>query len=89
MKLIIIIGNQGFSIGIEDVTPGRALSSKKELLVESRYEKCNDFIRQFQRGELQLSPGCTAEETLEVLLFFFFLFSFINWVYSFPLSHIY
>ena len=34
--------------------------------MERGYANCQIFIEQFQRGELQLAPGCTAEETLEV-----------------------
>ena len=59
------MGNWGFSIGIDDVRPSPSLSNKKELLVETGYRKCDEFIRHFERGELQLAPGCTAEQTLE------------------------
>ena len=34
--------------------------------MERGYSNCKVFIEQFHRGELQLAPGCTAEETLEV-----------------------
>lgn len=38
----------------------------QESLVEKGYSNCLAFIEEFNRGELQLAPGCTAEETLEV-----------------------
>jgi len=38
----------------------------QESLVEKGYSNCQAFIEEFNRGELQLAPGCTAEETLEV-----------------------
>lgn len=31
------------------------------------YKKCDGFIQSFDEGKLQTQPGCTAEETLEVL----------------------
>ena len=61
-------GNRGFSIGIGDVTPGAGLLKAKQDLLDNGYEKCDEFIRDLEEGKLQTQPGCTAEETLEVLL---------------------
>jgi DNA-directed RNA polymerase III subunit RPC1 len=51
---------------VDDVRPGAKLSDRKESLVERGYANCESFIRQFRNKELQLAPGCTADETLEV-----------------------
>ena len=33
-----------------------------------RYTKCNEFIADLEEGRLQAQPGCSEEETLEVML---------------------
>ncbi|KAL6060056.1 DNA-directed RNA polymerase subunit [Balamuthia mandrillaris] len=62
------LGNRGFSIGISDVQPSNDLAQKKSELVRKGYERCETLINDYKRGELQLQPGCTAEETLEAKL---------------------
>ena len=59
--------NRGFSIGLIDVTPGENLMKAKRSLVDEGYSKCNHYIRQLHDGKLQLQPGCSAEQTLEVM----------------------
>ena len=59
------LGNKGFSIGINDVTPGSDLKKKKELMVEQAYLKCDELIDLFNRGKLETQPGCNEEQTLE------------------------
>jgi DNA-directed RNA polymerase III subunit RPC1 len=59
------LGSRGFSIGIDDVTPGPRLRKRKEDLVRAGYAECDQNIAAFCRGELALQPGCSAEETLE------------------------
>lgn len=59
------LGNRGFLIGINDVTPGAELKQKKELMVEQAYLKCDELIDQFNRGKLETQPGCNEEQTLE------------------------
>ena len=59
------LGNRGFSIGINDVTPATELRQKKELMVEQAYLKCDQLIDLFNRGKLETQPGCNEEETLE------------------------
>ncbi|SCV06117.1 LANO_0H22474g1_1 [Lachancea nothofagi CBS 11611] len=59
------LGNRGFSIGINDVTPGYELKQKKESMVEEAYAKCDDLIDQFDKGRLETQPGCNEEQTLE------------------------
>lgn len=62
------LGSRGFSIGIDDVTPGPRLRQGKEDLVARGYAECDDNIAAFKRGELALQPGCSAEQTLEAVL---------------------
>lgn len=58
----------GFSIGVDDVTPSVALRMRKERLVNAGYEKCDQHIEKLRLGKLELRPGCTAEESLEGIL---------------------
>ncbi|XP_062502473.1 DNA-directed RNA polymerase III subunit RPC1-like isoform X2 [Corticium candelabrum] len=66
------LSNHGFSVGIGDVTPGKALLiAKDELLSQGlflRYGQCANYIEEFHSGRLQTQPGCTVEETLEARL---------------------
>ncbi|KTW25869.1 hypothetical protein T552_03143 [Pneumocystis carinii B80] len=59
------LGNQGFSIGINDVQPGVLLKKKKESLVKAAYQSCDDLICALSSGKLENQPGCDAEQTLE------------------------
>ncbi|CAB0042436.1 unnamed protein product [Trichogramma brassicae] len=60
--------NRGFSIGIEDVTPGQGLLDAKRKLLESGYAKCNEYIKRMEAGKLACQPGCNEEETLEAMI---------------------
>ena len=62
------LGSRGFSIGIDDVTPGPRLRRRKEELVDAGYTECDRNIEAFKRGELALQPGCSADQTLESVL---------------------
>jgi DNA-directed RNA polymerase III subunit RPC1 len=62
------LSNYGFSIGIQDVTPGDVLVREKKLLVSDGYEACAQRIKEFQAGQLVPQPGCNEEETLESML---------------------
>lgn len=59
------MGNRGFSIGIDDVTPSSILQGKKGSVVSEGYEKCDGYISQYRAGKLQLQPGCNLEQSLE------------------------
>ncbi|GMG21676.1 unnamed protein product [Ambrosiozyma monospora] len=59
------LGNRGFSIGINDVTPSEDVKAKKEMLVESAYAKCDELIQLYKDGKLETQPGCNEEQTLE------------------------
>jgi DNA-directed RNA polymerase III subunit RPC1 len=57
--------NQGFSIGISDVYPAAALTTRKNQLIETASDACDVLIRQFKEGKLEKATGCNLEETLE------------------------
>ncbi|ORY11690.1 DNA-directed RNA polymerase III subunit RPC1 [Clohesyomyces aquaticus] len=57
--------NNGFSIGISDVTPGEILVRKKQALIDEAYAKCDELIKAFKDGRLQRDAGCDEEMTME------------------------
>ncbi len=57
--------NNGFSLGISDVTPGEKLNRKKQDLVQEAYAKCDNLIRDYKEGKLLRDPGCNEEQTME------------------------
>ncbi|XP_010265589.1 PREDICTED: DNA-directed RNA polymerase III subunit 1 [Nelumbo nucifera] len=59
------IGNHGFSIGIDDVQPGELLKDKKKETIEDGYKACDELIHSYNKGNLELEPGCDAAQTLE------------------------
>ena len=59
------LGQRGFSVGIDDVTPGSFLKSEKAKVVKKGYDDCDERIKAFEKGTLALQPGCDAEQTLE------------------------
>ena len=59
------IGIRGFSIGIDDVKPSPELEQEKQNRMDSGYAKCDERIANFEKGTLDLQPGCNAEQTLE------------------------
>eukprot|EP00126_Sphaerothecum_destruens_P001958 Sdes_comp15403_c0_seq1m4284 len=62
------LANFGFSIGIADVQPSPQLNRFKRELVERGYAKCDDYITQYRENRLPTQAGCSAAETLEVVL---------------------
>ncbi|KAI4161035.1 MAG: hypothetical protein LQ342_005198 [Letrouitia transgressa] len=60
--------NQGFSIGISDVSPGGKLIELKKLLIETAYAQCDTLIQNFKEGKLAKAAGCDEEQTLENLI---------------------
>ncbi|XP_021721117.1 DNA-directed RNA polymerase III subunit 1-like [Chenopodium quinoa] len=57
------IGNHGFSIGIDDVQPGKNLTHRKEGIISNG--ECDKLIKSFSEGKLSLMPGFDAAQTLE------------------------
>ncbi|KAI4304665.1 hypothetical protein MLD38_040142 [Melastoma candidum] len=62
------IGNHGFSIGIDDVQPDQELNEKKGETIWKGYTDCDEKIRLYNEGKLQLQPGCDAAQTLEAVI---------------------
>lgn len=62
------MGNQGFSIGISDVTPSPSLTAQKAKIVNEADVKCAGYIAQFKSGELAQEAGASPEQTIESLL---------------------
>lgn len=60
------IGEVGFSIGITDVTPAGKLLHGKAEIIKSSYGVCDEYIKQFKSGDLELMPGCDEDQSLEV-----------------------
>ncbi|KMZ91389.1 DNA-directed RNA polymerase III largest subunit [Plasmodium vivax Mauritania I] len=58
--------NKGMTIGIDDVTPSDTLLQKKKDLLQAGYEKVNREIALYNEKKMQIQPGCTLEETLEI-----------------------
>lgn len=60
------IGNHGFSIGIEDVSPGEELNNKKKDKIAEGYKACDDLVKQYNKGELKVETGADASQLLEL-----------------------
>ncbi|KAJ6423987.1 hypothetical protein OIU84_024875 [Salix udensis] len=65
MKIARWIGNHGFSIGIDDVQPGKKLIDEKGKTISNGYRHCNKLIADYNGGRLALKSGCDATQTLE------------------------
>ncbi|KAF1962438.1 beta and beta-prime subunits of DNA dependent RNA-polymerase [Byssothecium circinans] len=57
--------NNGFSLGINDVTPGDELNRRKQALIDEAYAKCDKLIKDYKEGRLQRDAGCDEEMTME------------------------
>ncbi|MEW5309629.1 MAG: hypothetical protein WDW38_001506 [Sanguina aurantia] len=62
------MGNRGFSIGIDDVTPKPLLNSAKGSMVEAGYAQCEQYITEYKKGVLALQTGSDREQSLETSL---------------------
>ena len=60
-----MIGELGFSIGIDDVTPAPALDREKFNAVREGYSRCEEYISEYNKGSLALQPGCDLDASLE------------------------
>lgn len=59
------MGNVGFSIGIDDVTPKAPLIKAKGETIRRGYEECSLYIEDYKSGKLALQAGCNLDQTLE------------------------
>ncbi|KAK3410062.1 hypothetical protein EUGRSUZ_J02108 [Eucalyptus grandis] len=62
------IGNHGFSIGIDDVQPDNDLNERKRETILNGYNSCDEKIELYNKGKLDLQPGCDAAQTLEAVI---------------------
>ena len=59
------MGELGFSIGIDDVTPKEPLVRAKSAAVDKGRARVAATLAAFRRGVLQPQPGCDVDQTLE------------------------
>ncbi|KAL9225768.1 hypothetical protein vseg_001656 [Gypsophila vaccaria] len=59
------ISNHGFSIGIDDVQPGKLVNERRQCIIMEGYKECDRLIQSYDMGELSLVPGFDAVGTLE------------------------
>jgi DNA-directed RNA polymerase subunit A' len=56
----------GFSIGIDDETIPQAAQDQIDEAITNAYDRVEELIRTYERGELESLPGRTIDETLEM-----------------------
>ncbi len=56
----------GFSIGIDDETIPVAAKDRIDETIEDAYDRVEELIEAYERGELESLPGRTIDETLEM-----------------------
>eukprot|EP01038_Epipyxis_sp_PR26KG_P008141 gene8141-11020_t len=59
------IGDRGFSIGIDDVTPSAKMLKLKERILTEGQQQALDQIDAYKSGKIRLKPGCDALQSLE------------------------
>lgn len=60
-----VMGDIGFSIGIDDVMPREKLLAAKAATLDKGYTNVQASIAAFKKGTLTLQAGCNMEQTLE------------------------
>ncbi|WP_049922327.1 DNA-directed RNA polymerase subunit A' [Halopiger djelfimassiliensis] len=56
----------GFSIGIDDETIPEEAQSRIDETIDDAYDRVQELIEAYERGELESLPGRTIDETLEM-----------------------
>lgn len=59
------LGDRGFSIGIDDVTPTKTMLRKRRELLSEGQRKADEEIVAYKSGKIKLKPGCDALQSLE------------------------
>lgn len=59
------LGNQGFSVGISDVTPPDMLQKVKDDTIHKIFGQCVEFEKDSKAGKLKRKPGLDHAATLE------------------------
>jgi DNA-directed RNA polymerase subunit A' len=56
----------GFTTSISDTDLPKSVKERKAKEIEKAYERVNELIKEFEGGKLEVLPGYTAEESLEI-----------------------
>ncbi|KAJ9497423.1 DNA-directed RNA polymerase III subunit C1 (rpo31) [Exophiala xenobiotica] len=59
------LGNQGFTVGISDVTPPTLLIKEKADMIAKVFDECNQFVKTSKAGKLKRKPGLDDAGSLE------------------------
>jgi DNA-directed RNA polymerase III subunit RPC1 len=59
------LGDRGFSIGIDDVTPSARMTSVKQRILSDGQKASDEQIEAYKSGKIRLKPGCDALQSLE------------------------
>jgi DNA-directed RNA polymerase III subunit RPC1 len=59
------LGDRGFSIGVEDVTPSGSLPKIKSAILAEGTRDTDEEIALYKSGKIRLKPGCDALQSLE------------------------
>ncbi|KAK6364154.1 DNA-directed RNA polymerase III subunit C1 (rpo31) [Exophiala oligosperma] len=59
------LGNQGFTVGISDVTPPSLLVKEKADMIAKVFEECLEFVKTSKAGKLKRKPGLDDAGSLE------------------------
>jgi len=59
------MGERGFSIGVDDVTPSPVMLDIKSTVMKSGQLKAEQEIDAYKSGQIKLKPGCDALQSLE------------------------
>ncbi|KIW27828.1 hypothetical protein, variant [Cladophialophora immunda] len=59
------LGNQGFTVGISDVTPPEKLVKEKAEMIAKVFDECSSFVRASKAGKLKRKAGLDDAGTLE------------------------
>lgn len=59
------LGERGFSIGIDDVTPSPRMLNIKKVILEAGQKQAAEQITLYNTGRIKLKPGCDALQSLE------------------------
>jgi len=59
------IGDRGFSIGVDDVTPSDSMLKLKQRILTEGQKAAEEQIEAYKSGKIRLKPGCDALQSLE------------------------
>ncbi|MEM2932861.1 MAG: DNA-directed RNA polymerase subunit A' [Candidatus Pacearchaeota archaeon] len=56
----------GFTLGVSDVKPNDVLVKSSNEIIKKAYAQCNEVIKNYNEGKLEIIPGKSLEETREI-----------------------